>query len=122
MANFEDKITGKQIKAVWTDLERAEVLWQPYRFILARKNQEKPPVLPVVFRLQLALQAYIDSKAMSDIYRGREFNRRHLFQVLQCEPLPQEKDPRRLRMPVMRRPKLALNQTLKFRKALEEPE
>jgi single-stranded DNA-specific DHH superfamily exonuclease len=103
MANFEDKITGKQFQAVWTDLEQAEVTWQHHRFTLARINEEKPPQVPTYFRLQLALQAYVDGKAMSDIIRGREFKRRHLFQVLQCELIARGPDLRPLRMPIINR-------------------
>lgn len=98
MANFEDKLTGKQFRAVWTDLERAEITWQHQQFVRARIDGARYPRLPTLFRLQLALQAYVDGKAMSDIIRGRAFKRRHLFQVLQCEPIDRKGSLRQMRM------------------------
>jgi single-stranded-DNA-specific exonuclease len=85
---FEDKLTGVRIDAVWPVIEEAEMLWQVHEFLEPRKPDEGRFVLPYYLRLQLEVCVFVPPREWSNVYRGAHFERDIRFRVRQCIRIP----------------------------------
>ena len=100
---FQDRITGRHFFAQWLDFQQAEIVWQVHRFIPVALGSCKRMELPIFFRLELELRAFVPSRERSNIYRRRSFEWRHGFQIRQCIPIKrEERFPALLRMPIVK--------------------